>query len=342
MKILTKLLPFFALSLIVACQSPIEKVENKTLKVSLISKADLKNIVVSYVLYDTGKGNTSVAFDHKDIYKWSGASPYTHESWGYFTPKGVEIPYIKRDRDLGQTFLYAGEAGKMLKSITVMVSYGNQAVRPGMYGKNISLQIFKVTGVPIFSNNGTDSTMEALHGFPHNRPGDRIAHERDDYFYNETFQSLKILRGGTFPTKKDFGFDEKAAVSPDAPELKGRYMRFELPDSAQFELQPNTTYAFVVMIDELCVECGFALANNYYGGYDGGHGIRRDGDGRFPPVPADVTKDFEDPANRAAYESAHFPADMEKRSAIPPGTNGYPDVDTWRDLTFFIEAEAKK
>ncbi len=27
------------------------------------------------------------------------------------------------------------------------------------------------------------------------------------------------------------------------------------------------------------------------------------------------------------------------RTAIPPGPNGYPDVDTWRNLLFYVQAE---
>jgi hypothetical protein len=55
-------------------------------------------------------------------------------------------------------------------------------------------------------------------------------------------------------------------------------------------------------------------------------------------VTADPSKDFLDPANAKAYASAHFPANLKKRIKIAPGTNGYPDVDTWRDFLFFVEA----
>lgn len=86
------------------------------------------------------------------------------------------------------------------------------------------------------------------------------------------------------------------------------------------------------------LDTGFTLANHYWGSYTKGHAIRRDGNGEFPPVPADPALDFHHPRNKLAFESAHFPADLIKRSSIPPGTNGYPDVDTFRDLTFYIEA----
>jgi hypothetical protein len=81
------------------------------------------------------------------------------------------------------------------------------------------------------------------------------------------------------------------------------------------------------------------LANNYYGEYDGGHGIRRGGNGIFPPATANSTADFTDRSNKAVMKSAHFPTNFEKRIKIKPGTNGYPDVCTYRDLYFLIVAE---
>jgi pyruvate dehydrogenase E2 component (dihydrolipoamide acetyltransferase) len=48
----------------------------------------------------------------------------------------------------------------------------------------------------------------------------------------------------------------------------------------------------------------------------------------------------DDPADVAASRaSATFPTAMEARLAIQPGTLGYPDVDTYRDLYFIIEGE---
>ncbi len=46
-----------------------------------------------------------------------------------------------------------------------------------------------------------------------------------------------------------------------------------------------------------------------------------------------------DPADvEAGRISSEFPPEMEDRIAIPPSTLGYPDVDTYRDLYFIIEA----
>jgi hypothetical protein len=299
-----------------------------------------KNIVVSYTNYDTGRGNTSVAHDDENIYKWSKGSPFRAESWGYFRPDGSEVPYIKRDRDLGQTFTYQGDTGKKLLSVTVRLGVGSNVVRPGMYGQKLSLQLFEVTGTAVVNNNGSDSTTKAYHGFPHNRYDEAIAAVRDDYYEGEQYKSIAVFRGFTFPGKQAFGIaGGQTEVSPDDKRLKGKYLEFRLPAGSTVVLEPGKQYAFLIMIDEIGKERGFTLANNYYGSYAGGHGIRRDGDGVFPPVACNPAKNFTDPENKQALASAHFPADFNKRITISPGTNGYPDVDTWRDLVFFIEAE---
>lgn len=313
--------------------------QSEGLRVSLLSQPPSRHVVAAYEGADRGTGNTSIAFDEADVFKWSGTSPYAAESWGYFTPAGEEIPYIKRDRDLGQTFRYTGKTPKTLTAITVSTGYGTNVVRPGTYRQRVSIQVFAVAGEPVLHHNGSDSTTEAFHGFPHNRPGDSIAHHRDDYLAGETYASLAVYSGAVFPDKRAFGFaSATGAVPPDHPRLKGRLLRFELPRGRPIVLQPGQRYAFLVMLDRQGTDCGFTLANNYYGTYPDGHGIRRDGNGIFPPVRADPAKPFTDSTNAAAYASAHFPADLARRTAIPPGTNGYPDVCTWRDLVFYVEA----
>ena len=320
-------------------QKPSPDGQASGLKLSLVPEPPRTNVVAFYDGHDPS-GNTSIAHDAEDIYKWSGSSSYpSKEDYGYYRSDGQEIPYIKRDRDLGQTFVYTGTAPKKLTAITVVTGYGTNVVRKKMYGQQMSVQVFEVLGSPVLNNNGSDSTTEAFHGFPHNRPGDNIPHERDDYFTGEQYMSLGVFSGAVFPDKAAFGFsDSETDIAPSHPNLKGKCLRFALPPDRTITLQPGKTYAFLIMIDQMGKDYGLTLANHYYGKYPGGHGIRRDGNGVFPPVPPDPSKDFKDPANRKAYESAHFPADMQKRTAIAPGTDGYPDVDTWRDLQFYVEA----
>jgi len=321
------------LVIMVGCQTK----NPDSLTVTLADSKPVYNVVAMYENCDKS-GNTSLAFDKTDIFKWSGESSFAHESWGYFDLAGNEIPYIKRDRDLGQTFQINNVKPVLLHSVVLQTGFGDNVVRPGMYGQALSIQIFEVSGNQVLNKNGSDENTEAFHGFPHNRSGDSIPSIRDDFFEGEMFYQIAVFRGGKFPEKTGFGFAENDSVSPDDLKLKGKYLEFTLPDNAQVTLQPGKQYAFLLMIDEMGDNRGFTLANHYIGNYPGGHGIRRDGNGIFPPEPANPTFDFTSPENTDAHASAHFPVDFEKRTAIQPGTDGYPDVCTWRDLVFYVVA----
>jgi hypothetical protein len=320
-----------------ACKSKNDPIGHDTLEVSLSDSLDIGACLINYSKKDTS-GNTSVAFDAENIYKWSGESVARSEDFGYYNEQGEEVPYIKRDRDLGQTFLYNESTTKKLKAVTVRLGFGTNVVRPEMYGKAISIQLFEVSGTPVLNKNNSD-TIEAFHGFQHNRKGVDIPSMRDDYFTGEVYKSLAVISGANFPSKSDFGFKETDSIAPSDKRLKGKYLTFTLPTSQRINLVNGKTYAFVIMIDKIGKNQGFTLANSYVGDFPGGHGLRRDGNGIFPPVPPNPMKDFNDAENKAAMESAHFPDDFSKRCQIQPGTNGYPDVCTWRDLVFCIGVE---
>ncbi len=300
----------------------------------------MDDIVLFYEDFSRG-GNTSVANDISVSVKYSGEAVEETSGFGYFSSEGQEIAYIQRNRDLGQVFTYPDSLNaKNLKSITLRLGYGSNVVREGMYGQNVSLQILEVFGEGYINNNGSDSTMSAFHGFPHNRYSEAIAHHRDDFYEGLEFSSLAVFRGYRFPGKTDFGFDsDTVAVSPDHPDLKGRFLQFIIPDASAVVLEAGKRYAFMLMIDEIGVDRGFTLANWSVGSYPGGHGIRREGLGQFPPAPFDPSKTMDDPANELAVKSAYLPHNFEERVNLMPGTNGYPDVCTFRDLVFYIEAD---
>jgi hypothetical protein len=310
--------------------------QNQSLKVTLIEDVPTEGIVAFYDKKDVGPGNTSLEFDSALQIKSSKVRE--GESFGFFNEKGEEIAYIKRNRDLGQTFRITGNTPKVLQSITVSTNHGTNAVRSDMYGQAMSVQLLEVSGTPKLNHNGTVN-MEAYHGFPHDRNGSKIEPERDDYWEGEQYKTLAVIRGGKFPSKKAFGFEENELVSADHKNLKGRLIQCTFPESVPIVLQPNKTYAFLLIIDEIGENRGFALANNYYGSYEGGHGIRRDGSGKFPPIPYQIDLPIDAPANRKAVEDARFPSNFSERIKIQPGTNGYPDVDTYRDLFFFVIAK---
>jgi hypothetical protein len=97
----------------------------------------------------------------------------------------------------------------------------------------------------------------------------------------------------------------------------GQFLTLSFVGKRRLLLKPGTQYGFLIVLDEPAEGRALPLATEYWGNYSGGHGIRREG------VPA-------------------FPTDMKARSEITPGTKGFPDVDTWRDLVFYIESEATK
>ena len=208
-----------------------------------------------------------------------------------------------------------------------------------MYGKNISLQFFEVEGNPVLNQNGSDSTKKAFHGFPHDRKNKDIPHDRDDYLSGEKYTSIAVVRGYLFPEKSDFGFNHEDIVPPNSIAIKGKFLEFIIPGETKILLQPGKKYAFLIMIDSVGSGRGFTLANNYSGSYNEGNAIRREGKGVFPPIPADIHKSIKDPENLNSVLSANFPDQFEERLKITPGTNGYPDVDTWRDLVFYIRAK---
>lgn len=311
--------------------------ESRILSLKLVNNFEQDKCKICYLEADTGKGNTSVDFDTKVKVKFSYYTNTSHTDYGYFTLDGKEVAYAKRNRDLGQTFTQNFNTPHKIKSLTVRTGWGNNAIKPGIFGQKLSLQWFEVTGEAKVNNNGTDSSMQALHGYPHDRINQPISSERDDYIEGETYKSMGIFRGAVFPTPSEFGYTAQDSIYPNHPYNKGRYLQFVFDESAAITLFPNKNYAFLIMIDSMGTDKAFTLANKYYGTYPHGHGIRREGNGKFPPKAINPSFPTNHPKNRKAIESAKLPVNFKKRAKIMPGTNGYPDVDTWRDFWFCIE-----
>jgi hypothetical protein len=70
--------------------------------------------------------------------------------------------------------------------------------------------------------------------------------------------------------------------------------------------------------------------------YHGGWGLRREGNGKTPPrmIPGAAPPDDRAVLRQLEAEST-FPTG-DARYAIPPTCDGYPDVDTYRDLEFYV------
>ena len=166
-----------------------------------------------------------------------------------------------------------------------------------------------------------------------------VMHYSDDYYAGERYVPLALARGGVVPE----GIDTDD------------YLRWAIEGGGEaWTLAPDTRYAFLLLFDEPAapgVKRNLPLSNvNVLPGgrspdaYPGGHSLRRDGATTvLDEVFIRDTADVEDLA--ASRRSASFPVtpdgapDFAARTAISPGTVGYPDVDTYRDLWFVIEGE---
>lgn len=257
-----------------------------------------------------------------------------------------EAHYYYRDRDLGQT-LTTGNSGFSLGAVTVRLQPVDVA-EADPSGAKISVQLMKVTGTPTINDNGTTRDHDHLpfsnprwatyaftwpddpndNNMPDRRP---FKHLSDDFIEGETYEHLMLASGGVVPALLQ----------------TNDYLRFEFSGRAQYQLQANTTYAILFLFDEPAapgIKRNIPLSNiNVLPGgeasdpFPGGHAIRRDGSSTvFDEV---FIRDLDDPQDIAASRaSATFPNKLSERLAIPPGTLGYPDVDTYRDLYFLMES----
>ncbi len=221
---------------------------------------------------------------------------------------GVDAKYFYRDRDLGQVFK-TGPEGFKLGAVTVRLQPVD--VRGGGDPSNakVSIQIMKVTGTPVFNNNGTTRYIDAANAattspngtsnwngggsyqgpctnaqwstyatdYP-NDPNDinnrfrwPSMHFSDDFIEGETYEHVHLASGG---------------IVPDTLDLND-YMRWEFTGSSQIFLEPNTQYAILFMFDEPApggVPRNIPLSNKNIipdgtlrDVYPGGHTIRRCG-----------------------------------------------------------------
>ncbi len=265
-----------------------------------------------------------------------------------------EASYYYRDRDLGQTITIDGPTFR-IGALTVRLQPVDVAGGGDPGGAAVSVQWFHVTGTPRINDNGTAAGSPASEhagvtwtnprwatyaytwpfdpndaALPDRRP---LRHLTDDYITGEHYESIHVATGGTIP---------EGLSTND-------YLRFEFRGEDQIELESGERYAFLILFDEPAlpgVQRNVPLSNiNILPGsggqdpYPAGHMIRRDGRSTYF---YDVfITDIDDPADVAASRrSASFPRDQAKRLAIPPGTIGYPDVDTYRDLYFYLESTA--
>jgi hypothetical protein len=248
--------------------------------------------------------------------------------------------YFNRDRDLGQTFRTGPQRIKV-EALTLRTGFGTHPFRPGAAGAEMFVQWLKVEGQPRLNNHGTTQYPPGTRWQTFN-PQDPTT---DDYLEGESFQNLRVVRGGNVPNLLPF------RANPQGAPGNGQFIRFALTGDDQVVLEPNTTYAFLVGFVEPAPERAMTLANAFRGNYPDGHGIRREGSADTPAWfnPAASTpytaamflSDTNNPqALVAALDKACFPRAFEQRvNDLTFGTMGLPDVCTYRDLQFYLEGQ---
>lgn len=249
--------------------------------------------------------------------------------------------YFQRNRDLGQVF--TAERDCRLEAIVLRTGPDTGAVLAGAPGARVFLQFFEVTGTPRIHDNGTPAGTEARHGFSKN-------HRCDDYLTGVEYRPLLVATGGVFPQLPPTRDWEGKTNGSAAGCLT--YLRWALNGEARLPLEKGKRYAFMVGFEEPGRERGFTLANANAAGanappsltdahdrYHGGWGLRREGDGTTPPTMQPAAEPPGNAVQFARLRAEALFAEGPARFARAPTTDGFPDVDTYRDLEFYLETE---
>lgn len=252
--------------------------------------------------------------------------------------------YYQRNRDLGQVF--APRQDFRLDAIVLRTGPSDSAVKAGAPGAELFLQFFEVVGDPHINNNGTPPGTDAKHGFSKN-------HRCDDFIEGVEYRSIHIVRGGRFPDLPPTKDIRGEPTGDNAGKL--HYLRLDLTGADELVFKSGRRYAFMVGFTQPGPERAFTLGNNNAASakavpsltdshdyYHDGWGLRREGDGKVPPTMTGNPQPVSDPQfRRKLIRESLFDA-PPGRYELAPTTDGYPDVDTYRDLEFYLEAHPAK
>lgn len=283
---------------------------------------DPARVVVAQPHGDQG-GNTSIRNTAVDALEWKAA--------GYF----------QRNRDLGQVFTAPRDF--KLAALVLKTGPSNASVLAGAPGAKMFVQFFEVTGEPRIHDNGTPFGTPAKHGFSKN-------HRCDDYLIGVEYRPLHLSKGGVLPALSPTLHADRTSTGEGAG--CGVYLRWQFSGADALTFQNGKRYAFVVGFEEPGKARGltFANANNasapdapalvdWHDRYPCGWGLRREGDGTLPPTMVPGETPPAETTTRARLKRESLFAEGNARYALAPTTDGFPDVDTYRDLLFFLEAE---
>ena len=177
-----------------------------------------------------------------------GAGMASSTSARFKSTKAVVNGVMETNRDFGQTFTTGAEAF-VLDRITVKL--GEQAIAASVFGAEVSVQIFEISGHATVNDNGT-TTGKLVPWSDDPRV--------DDFIEGETYAPLTLARTGRLP----------AFLVP------GQFMVLNFLKADRVKLKPNTQYGYLFMFDSAAPDRSLSFATVYWSDYSGGHAIRRE------------------------------------------------------------------
>ena len=283
-------------------------------------------------------GNTSVRNEARESLEWKGRP----DSNGY--------GYFQRNRDLGQVINVPLEGGDVtIDAIVLRSSRGDNAIMAGAPGAEMYLQFFEVElpeGETLrIHENGTTKGESATHGFDHQ------FNRADDFIEGPVYRPIHRVAGGVFPVipATDQYVYDRGKGEPFGEQLGHlRFLRFDLLHEDEITLKAGGRYVYMVGFAEPGLGRGLALAISTevhtkeaaeFVRDEGGAirwGVRREGNGGIVPrmisgsSPPRYTMDRKRLEDDSMFPTRHW-------NIVSPTSNGYPDVDTYRTLQFYVE-----
>jgi len=246
--------------------------------------------------------------------------------------------YFQRNRDLGQTFFIPEDTSITLDAIVMRTGNSASAVKAGALYAEVYLQLFEVEGTPSINDNGTPPGTEATHGFTKN-------HRADDYLEGISYKSILTVANAAFPLIRP-------TTENGGQESHLLYLRWDLLGDKEITLQGGKRYAYMMGFVKPAKDRRFTMGNVNRASDPSppkldtdANGIpwwsiRREGDGTLPPTQYPGPNPPSDPElvqmlrQESLFENAH-------QFSLLPATDGWPDVDTYRTMEFYIEAKAE-
>ena len=282
-------------------------------------------------------GNTSIRNIDPPNLKWKG------------DPKGNGFGYFQRNRDLGQVFTVSKKFDVRLDALVLRTSRGNKAIMEGtskaeMYVVFFEVKFKKDKKVKI-NDNGTTKGDKAKHGFDHQ------FNRADDYIEGVQYIPIHQSTGGVFPETSpttQYVYEHKEGHPFGEQEGHLRYYKFDFLKNSELYLEGGKTYAFIVGFTEPGNARGLALAIDsevhtkeaaaFVLDSNGNirWGIRREGNGLLPPTMIEIKdKPTDNSLSQKLITESVFP--KNHYLTLSPTSDGYPDVDTYRTLQFYLE-----